>query len=297
MLFACIAMVAMLYGDAVQCVPTDSYQTFNGRACLHVAIFENMKGKDSIQLAALHAALAYFKRYPRHYRVSRNTYALDIDIAVVFGSPCYYKMSSVRDVGDVYYENRPNKTRIWEDVTRYGGRVLTIERGFLGKRDYSLGWNVEDVPCGVGAGVLLPYHYGYNVVNTWRMDDSRLILHDVKIPSEIKPSTHGDAYVLIVGQVPWDTQVQPGVGPLSSVEHCKKEGSCRALVAHKRYSDYVYSHYVGKVIEDIRKYSSRAIVFRPHPKTNKKSTLESWFPNSKVCNDLFIILLLTLCPR
>mmetsp|Transcript_39512 Transcript_39512/g.126081 ORF Transcript_39512/g.126081 Transcript_39512/m.126081 type:complete len:280 (-) Transcript_39512:1350-2189(-) len=193
-------------------------------------------------------------------------------------------MSSVRDVGDVYYENRPNKTRIWEDVTRYGGRVLTIERGFLGKRDYSLGWNVEDVPCGVGAGVLLPYHYGYNVVNTWRMDDSRLILHDVKIPSEIKPSTHGDAYVLIVGQVPWDTQVQPGVGPLSSVEHCKKEGSCRALVAHKRYSDYVYSHYVGKVIEDIRKYSSRAIVFRPHPKTNKKSTLESWFPNSKVNN-------------
>mmetsp|Transcript_38965 Transcript_38965/g.123957 ORF Transcript_38965/g.123957 Transcript_38965/m.123957 type:complete len:791 (-) Transcript_38965:657-3029(-) len=258
----------------------ESFERNHGEM-LTVAVYDYVN--NPITATAFRAIRDFFSKFPRRFKVLKGSKGVQADVAIVWGAAPYYKKKRDKRYSDIL--------GAWKHALQHGGRVLTIEQGFLGNRDYYMGWDERDVPCGQGAGALLPYSYGYHVVNQWRMDGKRLEQHNISVPRAIVPSTDKDAYILLMGQVPWDTQVQPGVGPLPAVDECRKMAMCSSLKSGERLSGYLYANFLGKVIEGIRRYSKRPIVFRPHPSIPQRlgpEKLSSWWPAEQEMESLSV---------
>lgn len=210
-----------------------------------IVLHIDRNGKDKLINIAQDAIKVFLKNHCPNSQVSPNGEFEIGEIGIVWGIPCRHKenTNNRRKVHDMYRENhRP---------------LLVCERGFLNRdRYFSVGYNSI-----VGFG----YYHNKN------MPSDRFDQHKIQ-PKAYQPDKNKNGgYILICGQVPWDSQLQ----------HLPS-----------------YKQWLINLVKQIKQHTNRKIVYRPHPKqkashplavlsipgavTSKKPTLEDDFQNSYV---------------
>ena len=165
------------------------------------------------------------KKEGRIHRRCMNSIARGFRIKRVKHVQSINDFEQVGDVGVTFGQpNLHNKTRYSKNIKliykKYSpGRLMVFEGGFLKRKQYfALGLG------GVAGTAIFPRP---KVVDPLRFEALKL---------EVKDWHEGD-YVLLTGQVPWDSTVQ-----------------------YVNYRDWVYNK-----IAEIRQHTDRPIVWRPHP--------------------------------
>ncbi len=142
-----------------------------------------------------------------------------------------YEESKIAIVWGIYCKTKSDtryRKLIYDNQYTKNNKTLIIEVGFL-KRDkyYSLGWN----------SIVNFGQYNNHNMSSDRWDKLNIEIKNNKI--------NNNGYILLCGQVPWDTQLQ-----------------------HINYKKWIYD-----IVQEIKKYTSRQIVYRPHPKQSPKNNM------------------------
>jgi len=179
-----------------------------------IVLFLDRNKKDpAIQLAEKSLKIFLKKHCPNSAVCPHGKYLADNDIGIIWSIPSDYKSDTLhrRRIHELQRENRKP--------------LLVVEKGFLHRDVYfSIGWNSI---------------VGYGEYHNRNMPSDRFERLNIKTKPHHPGRNRKDGYILLCGQVPWDTQVQ----------HLES-----------------YRDWLMKTVEEIRKVTNREIVYRPHPK-------------------------------
>lgn len=161
-------------------------------------------------LGALHQYLS--KNY-ENYKCNEFDDYEESNIAIIWG--IYSKVKTGTRYRKIIFDKQKEKNH----------KVLVMEVGFL-RRDsyYSLGW----------WSIVNFGKYNNHKMTSKRRTKLHITIH--------KNRLNKDGYILLCGQVPWDTQIQ-----------------------HIDYVDWIHN-----IVNEIKKYTKRNIIYRPHPKQMNK---------------------------
>ncbi len=185
-----------------------------------IALFLDRNKKDPrIQLAEKSLKI-FLKRNCSNYVICPHGEYLDEnDIGIIWSIASDYKSDTLhrRRVHDLQKKNHKP--------------LLVVEQGFL-RRDiyFSVGWNSI---------------VGYGEYHNRNMPRDRFEELNIAVQPYIA-DRNKDGYILLCGQVPWDTQVQ----------HLES-----------------YKKWLEETVKVIRKFTDREIVYRPHPKQSRKNEM------------------------
>lgn len=183
---------------------------------IDIILYKDRNMTDKRIKEGIEAIYYCLKKYNYNFKFNNFDNYEESKIAIMWGIYCNYKSNTLY------------RKKIYENQKKKGNKVLIIEVGFL-KRDiyYSLGWN----------SIVNFGKYNLENISENRWKELNINLKENKI--------NNDGYILLCGQVPWDTQLQ-----------------------HINYKKWLFD-----IVNEIRKYTNRKIVYRPHPKQNKKNKM------------------------